>query len=1030
MSRSVSVVTICFLSLVAASFVVISEPSLAQTPKVSPAELAKRLPRIPATEPKDALKTIRVAAGFSLEMVASEPLVADPVDACFDADDRMYVAEMHGYPYSLEKRPQQPTKIGKQDAGAIRLLEDTNSDGKFDKSTIFAKDISWPTSVCCYKGGVFVIAPPHIYYLKDTDGDNKADVREIVYSGFSRSNVQGLANNLKWGLDNRIYAAGGRNGAEVSHRGKKQFTLGRRDVRINPATEAIEPISGGLQFGHSMDDWGNRFVCSNSNHIQQVVYEERDLKRNPFYAAPATVRSIAREGGAGPVFRTSPPEPWRIVRQEWRAAKAGYRLVRNADGTWKFVAQGKPTGRPPEYPIGYFTSATGVTIYRGGAYPDAFQGNAFIGDVGANLVHRKTLTPSGATFVAQRADKGEEFITSSDNWFRPVNFVNAPDGTLYVLDMYRETIEHPFSVPEEIKAHLDLESGHDRGRIYRIVAPQMKRFRTIKMSKASSTDLVAQLESPNSWNRETAQRLLWERQDKSAAPLLRRLVSKSNSELARLHALWTLDGLDSLDADDLVVALNDKHAGVREHAVRLAASRADDSAPLLAALLKRADDDAYRVRLRLAFALGDIRNPTSTEALAGIVQTGTTDAALRTAVMTSVGKSSERLAVSLLQDETFRKRSDTGGIIAELALMTGTRPENEAATRLLTAVADPKLSAVLQRTTLSALGEGLARRGMTIGQIAANSPTPATRNRIAALFVTAAKTAKNEKENNTTRVSAAALLAFADYVLASPTLGSLLSPQTPQTVQIAAVSALSERTESQVGSLLLASWSRYSPTVRKEVVEAMLRRVERTNILLKAVGAGTLKRSEISRDKQQLLSNHPNDGVRATSRKLFGQTTGTRGKVVTAYRKSLDLKPSLVRGREVFRKRCISCHKLGNEGQQVGPVLSSVQNKSPDDMLIAILDPNREAQPNFMTYTVVTTEGKLLSGIISTETATSLTLRRAEGKQDVVLRNNIEILKSNGVSLMPEGLEKDITPEQMADLIAFVRSLKPAKPKK
>jgi putative heme-binding domain-containing protein len=383
-----------------------------------------------------------------------------------------------------------------------------------------------------------------------------------------------------------------------------------------------------------------------------------------------------------------------------------------------------------------------------------------------------------------------------------------------------------------------------------------------------------------------------------------------------------------------------------------------------------------------------------------------------------------------MNDKIFRKRTDAARVISELARMTGTRPDNKAAARLLSAAADPQLSTALQRTTLSALGEGLARRRTTIGKTVTSLSDSPTRSRIARLFATAADTARSQQANEPNRVTAAALLAFADYKLASLALGSLLSPQTPQTVQVAAITALSERTESQVGLLLLAFWTQYSPAVRKEVVDAMLRRVERTNTLLKAIEAGTVKRSEISRDKQQLLSNHPDDGVRSLSRKLFGKTTGTRGKVVTVYRKSLDLKPSLVRGREVFRKRCLGCHKLGNEGQQVGPVLASVQNKSPDDMLIAILDPNREAQPNFMTYTVVTTEGKLISGIISTETATSLTLRRAEGKQDVVLRTNIEVLKSNGVSLMPEGLEKDITPAQMADLIAFVRSLKSAKPKK
>src|SRR5439155_13701923 len=190
-----------------------------------------------------------------------------------------------------------------------------------------------------------------------------------------------------------------------------------------------------------------------------------------------------------------------------------------------------------------FVSATGVTICRGGAYPEEFRANAFIGDVGANLIHRKTLTTYGSNgFIARRADEMTEFVTSTDNWFRPVNFVNAPDGTLFVLDMYRETIEHPVSIPEDIKAYLDLESGNDRGRIYRLVSPGMKRTTPSKLGKASVPELVAQLESTNAWNRQTAQRLLWERREKSAVPLLVDLAKKSKSPLGRLHALYTLGG--------------------------------------------------------------------------------------------------------------------------------------------------------------------------------------------------------------------------------------------------------------------------------------------------------------------------------------------------------------------------------------------------------------------------------------------------------------------------------------------------------
>ena len=261
--------------------------------------------------------------------MAAEPLVADPVDACFDAWGRMFVAEMHGYPFSQEPPRLNPPGGGKKVAGIIRLLEDTDGDGRMDRSVVFADKISWPTSVCCYNGGLFVLAPQYLYYFKDTDGDGRADVREIILSGFGRDNVQSLANNLKWGLDQKIYLAAGRNPLTLKHRDQALFPVQGADLRFDPRTEQFEVVTGGQQFGHSMDDWGNRFGCSNSNHVQQIVFPRRDLARNPALAVSNSIRSIAADGASARVFRTSPPDPWRLIRLPLR----GQRAPRTVEGT-------------------------------------------------------------------------------------------------------------------------------------------------------------------------------------------------------------------------------------------------------------------------------------------------------------------------------------------------------------------------------------------------------------------------------------------------------------------------------------------------------------------------------------------------------------------------------------------------------------------------------------------------------------------------------------------------------------------------
>jgi putative membrane-bound dehydrogenase-like protein len=327
--------------------------------------------------------------------------------------------------------------------GRIRLLEDTDGDGRFDKSTVFADDLPWPTAVICYDGGVFVGATPDIFFLKDTNGDGVADVREVVFTGFgngvARLNVQQLFNSFTWGLDNRIHGANGGNGGSITslkHPETKPLELRGRDFSFDPRSLTMRAESGGGQYGLSFDDRGRKFICSNSSHIRAVMYEDRYAARNPYFPMPPPSLDIAVDGPAAEVYRISPDEPWRVIRTQWRVA-----------GLVPGPIEGG--GRPS----GYFTGATGITIYRGDAWPEEFRGDAFIADCGSNLVHRKKVYPEGVGLKAERPNEEQkvEFLASRDNWFRPVQMANAPDGNLYIIDMYREVIEHPWSLPQSIK---------------------------------------------------------------------------------------------------------------------------------------------------------------------------------------------------------------------------------------------------------------------------------------------------------------------------------------------------------------------------------------------------------------------------------------------------------------------------------------------------------------------------------------------------------------------------------------------------
>ncbi|MGY8731775.1 MAG: PVC-type heme-binding CxxCH protein, partial [Pirellulales bacterium] len=788
---------------------------------------AADMPRIKHTDSEKSLATFQQARGFTLEIVAAEPLVSDPVDACFDEHGRMYVAEMHGYPFSQEPTKLNPAGGGFKNAGIIRLLEDTNTDGTMDSSTVFVDNISWPTSVRPYNGGVFVIAPGFLYYFKDTDGDNKADIREVILSGFGRGNVQSVSNGLEWGLDNKIYFAAGRNPKTLLYRGKPLFPVGAVDLRFDPRTEEFEQVTGGLQFGHSHDAWGIRFVCSNSNHMQQVVYPQQYLSRNPYFVAQGLVRNVAKDGASAPVFRISPPEPWRIVRQKWRALDKGYRLVINKQGGYEFIPldpNGKKGVVPTEYPIGYFTSATGITIYTGDAYPQEYHGNAFVGDVGGNLVHRKTINTDNVVYASVRADQKTEFVRSTDNWFRPVNFVNAPDGSLYVLDMYRETIEHPYSIPAEIKKFLDLRGGHDRGRIYRMVSPNMQRRPLVNLGAMSSSELVQQLGSHNGWTRETAQRLLWEQQDKSVVPALQDFLMTCENPLGRMHTLYALDGLQALTATNIMTGLSDKHPRVRAHAVKLSEPFLKQHPTLVTRLVKLAVDNSPHVRFQVAFSLGEVDSEVAVTGLAQIAMDPRTTAEIRTAMLSSCGNTADRVITQLIIAKDYLDLPVSVEMLTQFAIIIGSNPDAKPTNNLLAQLTLPGVTPNIQQTLLAGLGTGLRRRGSSLNAILSADTTPAElQQQVDQLFIRAATIAKTTSSELQRRIAAVKLLAYADSPTAIESLPALLNPQSPRELQLAAVTSLGNHDPQVTTTPLLASWRTYSPELRRSVVDVMMK---------------------------------------------------------------------------------------------------------------------------------------------------------------------------------------------------------------
>ena len=958
-------------------------------------DLSRELPRIKPLEPGAAFGSFQIHEGFRLISIANEPLVTDPVSMCYDADGRAYVVEMRGYPYP-ENQP----------SGNVSLLADKDGDGVFDSRTIFLDGLSWPTGVVPYDGGVYIAVVPDILYAKDTDGDGVADVKRKVFTGFGMQNVQGLLNGLLWGTDGWIYGSSGSNGGEVrnlSRPGARPVTLRGRDFRFRPDAGAFEAISGGGQFGHCLDDWGHRFVCNNSNHMRQVVLPAEDVDRNPFYTPGSVLTDIAVEGGAGPVFRISPAEPWRVVRTRQRAADPA--IARRLPAT-------------ELHATGFFTSASGLTIYRGTAYPPEYRGNAFVGDVGGNLVHRKSVVKGGPIFKATRADEGVEFLASRDNWFRPVNFANTPDGTLVVLDMYREAIEHPASIPEPIKKHLDLTSGKDLGRLYEIVPDGFRRRPRPRLSTATTRDLVFHLADSDSWWRETAQRLLIERRDPGAIALLVKLTQDRPTPLARAHALWTLDALDAVDPSAIIAAMVDPDANVREQGAKLAKRHLSRVPSLEAALFTLAIDPDAMVRLQVAFSLGVARGPSAIPALGKIARQDPGDRWIRAAVLSSVSGRADALIDAL--GERFFMTSEGRIWLEELSLLVGRENAPGQVAKLLSDHVRPDADLAIAQGVLLGVSKGLRRSGSSLDAARIDGS-------IVKPFFDRAEVLAKDRRPIRDRIDAIELLGVGPADRALVVLPGLLDAREPTTVQLAAIQTLNGLSGTQVGPTIVARWKSFGPSVRREAIEALFARRDRLPALLSGLESRDVTVADLDPVRQSSLLNHPDPSIRERARKLLGGAAlSDRAKIVAEFRPALALRGNPERGQAVFKAACATCHIANKLGIEVGPNLATVSTRTPEDILVHVLDPNREVAANFVNYTVATIDGRAVTGLIAEETSSAVTLKRAEGATEVIPRDRIEQIASSGKSLMPDGLENGHSPQDFADLIAFLKSLSAA----
>lgn len=556
----------------------------------------------PPKTPVEALASFRVREGFRVELVAAEPVVIDPVNFDWGADGRLWVVEMRDYPLGLDGH-------GKP-GGVVKVLEGLNPEGRYERAIPFLEDIPFPSSVMPWKKGVLVAAAPNLFYAEDTDGDGRADVRKVLFTGFVEGNQQHRFNGFEWGLDGWVYAANGDSGGKVrSERTGQVVSISGRDFRFQPESGEFETVSAQTQFGRRRDDWGHWFGNNNPTWLWHVTLPEHYLRRNPKLAVKSVLHVLANYEDSTRVFPASAP----------------------------MLRPNQPQS------LNHVTSGCSPCPYRDDWFGPDFFTTVFACEPVHNAVHREVLVRTGSGFTSHRAAGEEhgEFLASTDNWFRPVTAKTGPDGALYIADMYRFVLEHPEWIPPEMLSRLDLGAGRTQGRIYRVVPLGKARRPIPNLSKLSAVELVAAMDSPNGWQRDMAQRLLVERSDQAVTGPLRRLLELAHAPQVRLQAVATLGLLKSSSPEWLRDVLLDPHPAVRCEALRQSERFANTSSALFGSVAALAEDGDASVRLQAAFTLGAWPAEAAEPILRVLAAREDTDELIRTAIQSSLRPDSQ-----------------------------------------------------------------------------------------------------------------------------------------------------------------------------------------------------------------------------------------------------------------------------------------------------------------------------------------------------------------------------------------------------
>ncbi len=982
--------------------------------------------RYPVGGPSRAEKAIaafQMQPGFKASVVVTEPLINKPIAVQWDERGRLWVAETPEYPNGRRPLTAEswreggvlvPGSYDRPAQDKISVLVDTDGDGKADQKQLFHEGLELITGFCHYKDGVIAVCQPHIVWLRDTDGDGKADKEVVLYGGFTPGDTHFVANHFIVAPDGWIYASNG-GGGEVypaSHPERK-VRLSSGTFRFRPDGSAIEQIAsqGGNSFGNEVTGKMEFFhgKATNGNPIQHAVIPESILAKAP--GTPA--KAFSSVNPRRPVLRTDLPDRAPLLQIDQ---------------------------------VGYYTAACSVAVQEHGAWPEEYRDAIFITEPILDVIHFEKLLPSGPTFLGEVTLKDREWLRSMDHWFCPIDVSFGPDGALYVLDFYTPVVAH-----NDTRGPLHSKSGasvrpdreHYFGRIYRIQHDAAPKLAIPDLAKADVAGLVAAFDHPNKVVRFNALRVLMDKDAGLLASAIGPLVTMVRSEArpeARIAALWALQRLDRLEDGLLHAQCADADPAVRKNAFLVA--EAGRSKLPTAIYAKALQDSEPRVRLAALRAMGAAPLEASSGALLLSVQANLTDdwskAAATAAAAANPGpvlagilagpvdaagaEFARTLAASLTGDDAVAvlaaaaksaNKPVVTAVLGELSARRVAAPANLDAVRqsLRALISD-------QDGAVAAASAAVAALWFTDGSLKAELAAAAGR------LVPVLGDPKASVEAQVAAARVLVQLRDADPQVRPALAQALAGPR--EAVAIATVGALAASGDAGVGKMLYAAFPKSSGAFRATLFSALAGRAEWAGLVLDALESRSLSAMQLGPMQVSQLVRHPDEAVakRATAvlAKLDAGSNPAKDDVISKLRAEVEKPGDAVKGKELFVAVCQTCHKVGNVGNDFGPNLQGIGSHPPAEMLVHIVDPNRMVDDEHRTWNFKMKDGTQYSALVGSENPTFVKLKLPAGQSAELKVADIVSRERSPNSLMPEGFES-LGAEGLRNVIAYLRSV-------